>query len=206
MININKSKWGVYYLHDYIPEKKREDYDANSVEMSERIIDFKNFDEEALEFFSREIMEAISYLSNNVMYSNVKKLALVNVPPSKVDKDSPVKEVIFQIKRWYEEGITKSEFGCDKGIYNYSNLLTRGTDVNTAHKEYPRPTFDEHLKSIKCSKNNLSRDYMTFILLDDISTTGITMNACKQILLKHGANKYFIYKLAIGGTVGDYDE
>ena len=47
---------------------------------------------------------------------------------------------------------------------------------------------------------------MTFILLDDITTTGITMNACKRILLNHGAYERYIYKIAIGGTIGGYDE
>lgn len=188
-------------MHNYVPERKRDYYDADSVEMSEKIIDYKNGEDEAIEFFTSELMEAISYLSNNVMESYVENLALVPVPPSKVDKYSPIKQSIHQIKRWFEDGITESKFGCEKNIFNYSNLLTRISDVNTAHKEWPRPTYQEHLNSIKCSKNNLSRDYMTFILLDDITTTGITMNACKRILLDHGANKRFIYKLAIGGTV-----
>lgn len=201
MVDLKSSEYNVYYLYDYIPEKKRDNYSRDSVEISERIIDFKNFDDDALEFFSNKIMEAIAYLSNNVMPNYVENLALVGVPPSKVNKNSPIKKSIFQIKEWFENGITERKFNCEKNIYNYSNLLTRISDVNTAHKEWPRPTFDEHLNSIKCSKNNLSRDYMTFILLDDITTTGITMNACKRILLNHGANYKFIYKLAIGGTV-----
>ena len=201
MVNLKNSKFKVYYLYDYIPERKRNYYNNEQVEISERLIDYKNGEDESMEFFTDKIMEAISYLSNNVMESYVENLALVPVPPSKVDKYSPIKESISMIKGWYEDGITESVFDCSKNIFNYSNLLTRVSDVNTAHKEYPRPTFKEHLDSINCSKNNLSRDYMTFILLDDITTTGITMNACKNILLNHGANKHFIYKLAIGGTV-----
>lgn len=201
MVNLETSKYKVYYMYDYIPERKRDMYIGKQVEISEKIIDYKNGDEETIEFFTEKIMEAISYLSNNVMESYVENLALVSIPPSKVDKYSPIKQSIFKIKRWHEDGIAESKFDCSKNIFNYSNLLTRTSDVNTAHKEYPRPTFQEHLNSIKCSKNNLSRDYMTFILLDDITTTGITMNACKHILLNHGANKRFIYKLAIGGTV-----
>lgn len=201
-MNLRKTQWGVYYLHDYVPPKKWESYpDFDSVEDSKRILEFKSFDEECINLYSNELMQAISYLSNNVMNSFVKNIALVNVPPSKEDKPSPIKKSINLIKDWFDDGIISSRFGCDKEIYNYSNLLTRVSDVNTAHKEFPRPTFDEHLNSIDCSKDNLSRDYMTFIILDDITTTGITMNACKRILLDHGAHYRYIYKLAIGGTV-----
>ena len=202
MVSLNNSKYNIYYLYDYVPERMRNDYDSQRIEMSEKLIDFKNFDQESIYFFSEKLMEAISYLSNNVMPGYVENLALVAVPPSKVDKDSPIKKSINQMKRWFEDGTAESVFDCHKNIFNYSNLLTRISDVNTAHKEYPRPTFQEHLDSIKCNRNNLSRDYMTFIILDDITTTGITMNACKNILLNHGANKRFIYKLAISGTVG----
>ena len=200
MVNLYSSKYKVYYIHDYIPERKRIEYDYTSVNMSEKLIDYKNGEDEAMEFFTNEIMEAIAYLSNNVMENYVENLALVPIPPSKVNKYSPIKQSIYQIRRWFDEGIIESKYNCKKNIFNYSNLLKRTSDVNTAHKEYPRPTFQEHLDSIQCSKNNLSRDYMTFILLDDITTTGITMNACKSILLNHGANKRFIYRLAIGGT------
>lgn len=205
-MNLGKTQWGVYYLHDYVPPKKWENYpDFDSIEDSKNILEFKRFGEDCINLYSNELLQAISYLSINVMNRFVKNIALVNVPPSKVDKDSPIKESIHLIKEWFDEGIISPKFGCNKGIYDYSNLLTRISDVNTAHKEWPRPTFDEHLNSIECSKDNLSRDYMTFIILDDITTTGITMNACKKILLDHGANYRYIYKLAIGHTVEGYE-
>lgn len=207
MVNLNRTKWGVNYLHDYIPPKKWDEYgNSESIDLSKKIWEYKNFEDDAMDFFTQQLMEAIAYLSNNEMASYVKNLALVPIPPSKVNKPSPMKTSINIIKDWYEDGITESKFNCAKNIYNYSNLLTRISDVNTAHKEYPRPTFDEQIESIQCSKNNLSKDYMTFILMDDVTTTGITMNACKKILLNHGANGRFIYKLAISGTVGGQDD
>ena len=109
MVNLNKTKWGVYYFHDYENEKKRAGYNQQDVQISEQIIDYKNDDGNAMEIFTDELMQVISYLSNNVMGSNVKNLALVAVPPSKVEKYCPMKKSINLIKRWYEKGITESE-------------------------------------------------------------------------------------------------
>ena len=41
MVNINKTKRGIYYLQDYIPEKKRDYYGSDDVEISQRLIDYK---------------------------------------------------------------------------------------------------------------------------------------------------------------------
>ena len=118
MIKLSKTKWGVYYFHDYVPSKIWGSYhDLDSVEDSKKIIDFKNFDEECIELYSTELMQVISYLSNNVMNSFVKNLALVSVPSSKVDKDSPINKCINMIEEWFDDGIISSNFNCNKKIY-----------------------------------------------------------------------------------------
>lgn len=54
--------------------------------------------------------------------------------------------------------------------------------------------------SIVCTKKDLSDENMAFVLLDDISTRGIIMKVCSDILVKHGVNRKNIYKLAIFAT------
>lgn len=211
MVNVKKANKGyfekeVYFLHQYIPKKRWSDFSGDKrVETSKKILDYKDNDEEAIEYFTEQLMEAIAYLSNNVMGSEVEKLALVPVPPSDKDKNksTPMRESIFRIKEWYEKGITKSKYGCSKKIYNYSNMIYRYKTVNSSHNSKPedRPSYLDHKHSIGCRYNNLSKHYATFILIDDITTRGTIMDACEGILLEHGAVKRYIYRLAIGETI-----
>ena len=203
MINLRCSKWKVYYVYDYVPNDKEGYFNSNAIDLKNRIINYKNADPYEVALFTKDLMRAIATLTKDIMPKNVKNIGLVPVPSSKVDKTTVLKESIYQIKRWYEDGTAK-QFGCDKNIYNYNNLLSRFKDVNTAHLG-KRPTFNDHLESISCSENNLSNKYTTFIILDDITTTGISMNACKRILENHGAKSNYIYRLALARTVSNED-
>ena len=200
MVNVRKTEKDVYYLHDYIPKDKYSDYDSSKVNISKKILEYKDWDDDAINLFTNDIMEGIAYLSKNVIPKQVKNLALVPVPSSKVNKKTPVLRSIKIIKDWYENGDTKSKYNCDKKIYGYTNLLKRFKDVPTSHLER-RATYYEQFNSIKCTKKQLNKDYMTFILIDDITTTSNIMNACENILANNGAIRYYIYRLAIGHTV-----
>lgn len=195
----------VYYLHDYIRERDRVNFDSEDIEMSEKIILYKDGNEEAIDFFTRELMEAIAYLSNNVIGEEVTDLALVSIPPSEKARNNsiPMKKSIRHIKKWFETGEAELEFACKKGIYNFYNTLERIDDVKSAHKSKgkERPTISDHRKTIRCNKKFLSKYNKTFILLDDITTTGTIMKACTDILYEDGgAVKRYIYRLAIAQT------
>lgn len=203
MINLKQTEREVYYLHEYIPKKNWNEYDLNSIEMSKKLLEYKNDNnDDTFNLFTIELMEAIAYLSNNVMGNEVENIALVPVPPSKVYKheSNTIRKSINCINKLYELGNRSSLFGCSKKFVNHIDLLKRVWDVPTSHLER-RPHRNEHIKSIECSKNNLSKEYVTFILIDDITTTGNIMNVCQQILIKHWAVKRYIYKLAIAETI-----
>lgn len=188
---------GIYYLHEYIPVRKFNCYPEEAVAISRKMWDYKDGNTEVLNFFTNELMAAIIPIANSVR-SN--KFGLVAVPPSKVNKSSPVRNSIWNMVNWYKQGIVQRNFGCSKEFYDYSNLLTRVSDISTAH-EGVRASYDEQMKSIECCQNNLSRYWTTFIILDDVTTLGTSMDVCRDILLQHGAKEKYIIRMAIARTV-----
>lgn len=197
MLQLNMTDSGIYYLHDYIPVKQFRYYPEEAVAISRKIWDYKDGDEDALNVFTNELMWAVATVANRIR-SN--KFGLVAVPPSKVDKMSAVRNSIWNMVNWYSTGIVRKSFGCSKEFYDYSNLLMRVSDISTAH-EGVRATYDEQIKSIECCRNNLSRYWTTFIILDDVTTLGTSMDVCRDILLEHGAKEQYIMRMAIARTV-----
>lgn len=97
-------------------------------------------------------MRAIAQLS---VYIPDKKIGLVAVPPSKVNKESSIGTSIWNIENWYNQGITETYFNCEKQIYEYRTLLTRIVDVPTSHESRVRATYEEQISSIACSRDRL---------------------------------------------------
>ena len=188
---------GTYYLHDYIPTRLFANYDEKSVELSKKIWEFKNGNAEVEYEYAVMLLKAIAELAP---YIRSKKIALVAVPPSKAKKFSPMRATIDKMVGLSESGYLKVFLGCDKKLLNYKDLLVREEDVATSH-EGRRATYDEHLNSIGCSENRLSTLWSHFIILDDVSTTGVSMSACKQILVDHGLPERYITCLALAKTV-----
>lgn len=194
---LKQTDTGVYYIHEYIPLRKRSYYPTLKAQISEDIYQYKMGDDNAMDFFTNELMWAISAISRNISGD---KIGLIAVPPSKVGKESSIKKSIQVIMNWYSGKLTKLAFECDKVIYDYGNLLTRVSDISTAH-EGRRASYDEQKESISCSRDHLSKYWTTFIILDDVTTIGTSMDVCRDILIEHGAIERYIYRLAIGRTV-----
>ena len=204
---LNRTRYGVYYLSEYIPEDKRDDYDKKDVNFSKRLIGYKkDTDNYSVNLFTQDLIQLISQLSHNEL-QNKSKLALIAVPSSKVNKiRSSMKKSIDIIEEIYNSGELDSEFNCDCEIINYKDLLKRVKDVPTAHLGEGRASCDEHIDSIKCMKDNLSNENIAYIILDDITTTGNSMRACNEILLQSGVKMENIYNIALGATVRDDNE
>ncbi|MEE0943340.1 MAG: UvrD-helicase domain-containing protein, partial [Methanobrevibacter sp.] len=202
----NRTRNGVYYLNEYVPEDKREDYNQEHVDFSEKLLNYKNdSDDYSLNFFTKALMNFISKLFKS--NEDNMKLALISVPSSKIYKNkSSIKKSINLIEKWYEMDRLNSEFNCKKEIINYKDLLKRIKDVPTAHLGEGRASCEQHIDSIECIEKNLSNDNIAYIVLDDITTTGNSMRACNEILLESGVNDENIYNIAIGATVRDDDE
>lgn len=197
MIKLKQTESGIYYIHDYYPINRYRHITREQDELREAIWAYKKLEDDAINRFTNELMEAITIISRSVRSS---KIGLVAIPPSKVDKDSPIRTSIWNIQNWYSEGITESYFGCNKQIYDYRNLLTRVYDIPTSH-EGVRATYQQQVESIECSRDRLWRYKTTFFILDDVTTRGTSMDACRDILVDNGSREDKIYRLAIARTV-----
>ena len=188
---------GIYYLYNYTPTKYFRSCTEEEKNVSRKIWDYKNGDNNAVVLYTIKLMEAISIISKNI---NTQKLALVAVPPSKVNKQSSVRTSIGILSDWCSKGIISSKFNCTKQILDFSGLLLRISEISTAH-EGIRATYEEQKRSISCTKTHLSRYWATFVILDDVTTIGTSMDVCKNILLENGAYDKYIIRLAIAKTI-----
>ena len=206
---LNVTRNDVYYLYKYVPVKKLNSASDDEIEIRERILTFKDGDDETvISSFTNELMEAISLISKTKIRVNIKKIVLVCVPSSKVSNryKSTMRKSINIIEKLYKSGIAEHNFGCNKVIINQKDLLKRIADVPTAHLGEGRANCHEHVNSIECDGECLCDDDTVYIILDDITTSGASMKAAKQILINNNVKKDNIFALTLGSTVGDYDE
>ena len=202
--NVEKTEHDVYYLHDYVPKEKRNKFNSKINKISKFILDYKNGEEYTFSLFTHQLMKTITFVSNKEMNSDINKMVILAVPPSKVSKKnkSTIKKSIDIFERWCSIKMTESQFGLYKKIINGKDLLERIKDVPTAHLGEGRATCEEHVQSIKCNDDDiLDEKDVIYVILDDITTTGNSMTACKQILINNGVCKENIYTFAIGATV-----
>ena len=85
-----------------------------------------------------------------------------------------------------------------KGKVDGSSCLVRHTSIDKLATGGNR-NIDVHLNSVKVENNAIIYDKYV-ILLDDITTSGNSLKACKQLLLEAGAKG--VQCLAIGKTEG----
>lgn len=201
MVALQESNHGVYYIYDYIPKYIWESFDdEESVDISKKILDYKDMKVFAMNFFTKLLAQAIVELANAKIDENFEKLALVSIPPSKVYKKSPIKNSIDRIVKIYEKNPNEYKFNNIKKVYNCGNLLIREKNVSTSHMG-KRAKYHQHILSIDCRKDFSDvADDIIFLLLDDITTTGTIMKVCEDVLIDYCINKDDIYKLAIGQT------
>lgn len=199
-MKLRKNDLGIFYIHDYIPEYKWNNYGSDEILISERLVRYKDENKEfALNFFTNELTEAIIELLDNIIGEYSKNVVLVAVPPSKVDKYSPVRLSISRIR--YNSEI-KSKLKYTTKIFDGGELLIRTKDVSTSHNER-RAKYHEHILSIDFNEElaETFNDDAIYIILDDITTTGSIMDVCRDILMDYDIESDKIYRLAIGSTI-----
>ena len=195
---------GIYYFDDYIPvwKWKWEKYKDN-LGVSKLILDYKEGLKIATAVFTSDFEDALIYLSNKILYKNVTEIALVAVPPSEVDKYSPIRNSINKIVEKFDNGEI-SDFKYVNKIHNCSNLLLRIRDVESNKYNKRKRVFFDHYSSIDFDEDLVEDlEDVVFIIMDDITTEGFTMHVCEEILMDYGISEDNIYKLVIAETVDD---
>lgn len=190
MINLKSSANGIFYLHDYIPTGSYHFYSRAEVQISKKVLDYKDLKEDALQFFTKELQEAVEIITSKYPDCMIRLLA---VPPSKIDRPSPVKNSIFRICK-------EKEKEYDRRICNYAGMLKRVKDIRSAHLSKSRPSYKEQKATIDCSVFYRNENKIKYVLMDDVTTSGISMKVCTDILVERGINRNNIIRLAIAKT------
>ncbi|HIF5970948.1 TPA: hypothetical protein ACX3GO_003965 [Vibrio parahaemolyticus] len=149
-----------------------------------RIMDLKNpsvFNhKKAVVYYGNKLNDGFGRISS---FLKTKELQVAIVPSSKEGKIS--------------EGLEGALSCVDKVNIVYDrDFLVRGHDVPTAHEGGDR-SIEKHLNSVSVVKR--PDPDIPLILLDDVTTSGNSLHACREILEKAGVKE--VYMVAIGHTV-----
>ena len=124
-------------------------------------------------------------------------LIVAAVPSSKTYKNSPMLKVAAYIRDCFN-GID----GEDDPELSFLDMFTRSRDVTPSHyvEMRNRPSFDEQKASIQCNYPEFCSEDNQCLIIDDVTTTGRVMNACKEILVENGMPEENIIMLAFAKT------
>lgn len=205
-LNINHALYSnIYFIYDYIKGKEREYYINKKIDLSEYVEECFKIDDKLIKykyhnkhipFFTRSLFKGIKNIYK-VYFKDKDGVALIPVPPSTKDEDPQTKKSIVAIKKGKEEGKYKYDFE----ILDYSDLLIRNKSVKSSSKGGGR-SLEKHYNSIIFNKDKkLSDMKLGYILLDDVTTSGNIMYACRDILINNGFENKDIISLTIARTV-----
>ena len=193
----------IYFLYDYIRQDRRDEYINQGIKLSphveetleidDKLIDYKDYDT-YLDFFSQSLFESIKNIYKRY-FLDKDGIALLSVPSSKTFNDPQTEKSIIRIEEWCE-----MEENSNYNIYNYSDLLIRNKTVESSKSG--NRSIEKHLNSIIYNEiHNPSQMNVGLIILDDITTSGNTMKACRDILIENGHKNKDIVSLVIARTV-----
>lgn len=110
----------------------------------------------------------------------MKDYTFCTVPSHKAGTDN--KNGVYIFSRWCR--ITRDSFDKD--------VLIRHTDIDSLHSGGDR-AVGVHLESIKVNKTVKGKK---IVLMDDVTTTGNSLLACKQLLMEAGAKEVIMFSFA----------
>lgn len=168
----------IYYIHDYIPKNT-----GIYSKVSEQLLDYKRGKSYAINKFNYELLRTLYKLTNN------KSLPLTNRTICTVPSHNAY--------QWSDSLKKTAEYLSNKtGMRNGYYFLRRTNTIASLHSGGDRD-IDNHINSIDIKYTKAIRK-RAFIIIDDITTTGNSLEACRQILENYGATN--IRCIAIGKT------
>ena len=186
-----KSK--LFYVHDYYsksasPEKYKTDI------YTRRVLMLKEKDPKAIKEYSEIIADFISTAIPNGM-----DYTIVCVPSADKDNKSCMEYCIETIRN--NQDMVKNTTIHYK---DYGLNLVRTDSIEKAHKVsfFDRPSSYIQLRTIGYNKSDVKQVGDAYVvLIDDIATTGTTINACKRRFMCNKIKKKRIIKLVMAQTV-----
>ncbi|WP_053058269.1 ComF family protein [Pedobacter sp. BMA] len=164
----------ISYLGEYHRywEVFREVKNPNFDEFSQRILRLKESEEEAMKYFFGKLNTILSDTEKCICY----------VPSSDKDKLSTgIRKLCAKLA------------AANKGI-DFTNCIVRHTSIaKAAHGG--RRSVQVHLDSLRVTNSELLSGKQV-LLLDDVTTTGSSLLACKKLLIDAGASKVYCFALA----------
>jgi hypoxanthine phosphoribosyltransferase len=170
----------LFYLGFYHPQYiyYEDCYEDNEYfnEYSNTILQLKKKEDHAINFFLQEFKR----------FLNNEELAIATVPPhTSTNSSSGIRDVAKQLVKLYP---------------NFSDAvfyLERFKDSNGNR------TRDNHLRTIKVNNSSVIKDKKV-ILIDDVLTTGSSIEACKKLLLDAGAKQVKV--IVLGKTIRNVED
>ena len=188
------SNEGIYYLTEYIPKGLWAYKSDEALEDSRLVIQLKNNEQEAIDVVKEKMAIAAEEL---IVPSPDLGIIVAAVPSSKTYKIYPMLKVAAYIRDCFN-GI----YGEDDPELAFLDMFTRTRDVATSHfvETWNRPGYDEQKASILCNYPEFCSEDNYCLIIDDVTTTGRVMCACKEILVENGMPEENVIMLAFAKT------
>jgi hypoxanthine phosphoribosyltransferase len=165
----------IFYLGFYHPLYS--DFEEN--EYSETILNLKKRDSEAIDFFLNQLCQLMSD----------EDISVTTVPPhSSSSSYSGIRDLA--------QRLVKSKKGFNDATLCLNRFKT--IDKLSSSSSSTSRNLNIHLNSIKINHPELVKDKKV-ILIDDVLTTGNSVEACKELLMKAGAKTVKI--IVLGKTI-----
>lgn len=168
---------GIYFIDEYYPywiidsnkQKIKNDYFNKG--KGEYILKLKNNKNDSIEYYTNKLKSILLYKIKNINEFDI----ITYVPSSKTDKDNlALEKILKNICNNYNNLKFKK---CLIRVQNIDKLSTGGN----RDKEI-------HIKTININNLEEIKD-KNIIIIDDVTSTGNSMIACKEKLKNYGANK-----------------
>ena len=113
----------------------------------------------------------------------------------------PVHSHKKRVRGYNQAELIARELGKRLGISVYGNYIVRSTDTNPQKELDDRERMKNLKNAFKIGENSVKLN--TVLLVDDIYTSGATMEACTSTLLHGGVNSVYCVSVAIGRGYDD---
>ena len=192
---------GTYFLDYYIPKWRWGEFSEEQTAFSQNLLSYKNNDDNTVwADYTVDLMNALAYIADKRLHST-SEIYMVAVPCSNPRKRSTMMKTIRKIAQLSDDGAVDLFTGCKKRMVDASDLIIRQSFVQAAHlSTETRPGFDEHLASMRVTKDPAKLG-VGYVIMDDIVTRGTQISVCNQLLRNAGVAEMFIEQLVIGRTI-----